>query len=348
MRLVCRYHFSCITAATWTIVQTLFRLAWTIFGYYAYSCSVELTTEIFVFVYLTYFYKKSCGEIHLEDQNIFVLKDLKPSGNNNSLNRINFLKVGDYSLYQILEEVLSKGIFPEEANAAYRTSVYIQIFIISDIVWITTAVLLIVGSLLAVKNCWTLIFNLPYMICTGIISIIDVIAAVHFGFDLLAIKSFTQWLKFIGVSNYQEFEHLNGSLGPLGPAIPTIILIQLSLRFFIFWIPNIYAFYGVMSTTVESFKNLAPSGRFVSGGGQSTVRARNKHYSSEARIRKWQEFYGASSAEASSDSISIINESDMNTKPRDSTPHCSRKKVVVTEPIEDRIVIRRTSGETSV
>lgn len=39
-------------------VQTLFRLAWTIFGYYAYSCSVELTTEIFVFVYLTYFYSK--------------------------------------------------------------------------------------------------------------------------------------------------------------------------------------------------------------------------------------------------------------------------------------------------
>lgn len=72
-----------------------------------------------------------------------MLKDLKSSGNNNSLNRINFLKVGDYSLYQILEEVLSKGIFPEEANAAYRTSVYIQIFIISDIVWITTAVLLI-------------------------------------------------------------------------------------------------------------------------------------------------------------------------------------------------------------
>lgn len=151
------------------------------------------------------------------------------------------------------------------------------------------------------------------------------------------------------MSNYQEFEHLNGSLGPLGPAIPTIILIQLSLRFFIFWIPNIYAFYGVMSATVESFKNLAPSGRFVSGGGQSTVRvrksiwflrsiltniisfqARNKHYSSEARIRKWQEFYGASSAEASSDGISIINESDMNTKPRDSIPHCSRKKVVVT------------------
>lgn len=52
--------------------------------------------------------------------------------------------------------------------------------------------------------------------------------------------------------------------------------------------------------------------------------------SSEARIRKWQQFYGASSAEASTSTISTINEVDHNSNSRSSIiAHSARKKVVV-------------------
>ncbi|XP_019865373.1 uncharacterized protein LOC109594596 [Aethina tumida] len=354
MRVVCGYHVRSITAATWTIIQTLFHLAWAIPGYYAYLCSVVPSHYLIVFVYLTYFYKKSCGEVHLDDERIFVIKDLKTNYSNSSISRRNFVKAGDYSLYEILEEVLREGKFSEEGSAAYRTSVYIKIFIVTDFIWIVTAILLIVGSLMAVRKHWAVILYAPYVVCTGVISIIDVIAAVHFGFDLLTIKSFTTWLKFVGVTNSQDFEHLNGSLGWIGPAIPTIILIVLCLRLFVFWVLNICVFYGSVSLTAESYAKVEPTSPSGSGRtsriSSSTIQGANelRLNSSEARIRKWQQFYGASSAEASTSTISTINEVDHNSNSRSSIiAHSARKKVVVSEPIEKSTVNRKTSNESS-
>ncbi|CAH0547214.1 unnamed protein product [Brassicogethes aeneus] len=247
---MCNIYVARLLAAIWTIIQTTFHLIWTVWGYYAYMCKTVPSHYYLVFVYLTYFYRNTCGKIKLEDDEFFI--ELDTDLKNGSINS------SEYSMYNIVKEILRNASLPEEAFPAARTHIYIKILIVSDIVWVISAVLLFVGTLLNAKKIWALIVYGPWLILTGLMVVMDVLTAVHFGLDIINIRS--------------SFNEINLN-------------------------------------------------------------------SSQARIRKWQLFYGA--AETSKASAGP-NDLDLNSNSRTSSLRNSRKKhVMLNEPPMIKILKRR-------
>ncbi|CAH0547213.1 unnamed protein product [Brassicogethes aeneus] len=330
---MCNIYVARLLAAIWTIIQTTFHLIWTVWGYYAYMCKTVPSHYYLVFVYLTYFYRNTCGKIKLEDDEFFI--ELDTDLKNGSINS------SEYSMYNIVKEILRNASLPEEAFPAARTHIYIKILIVSDIVWVISAVLLFVGTLLNAKKIWALIVYGPWLILTGLMVVMDVLTAVHFGLDIINIRCFTNYLRFIGVENYNDFKYLD-NVGSLNPVMPSIIFVCLSSRFFIFWIPNVYAFFCVLNAAIVAFQLGPKPGKStainLSNNIESSFNEINLN-SSQARIRKWQLFYGA--AETSKASAGP-NDLDLNSNSRTSSLRNSRKKhVMLNEPPMIKILKRR-------
>ncbi|KAG5873027.1 hypothetical protein JTB14_012626 [Gonioctena quinquepunctata] len=328
-----------IVISLWTIVQTCFHVTWAVLGYCFYSCKLKPSNYIVVMMYLTYFYNYTCGNPKIGNSNIFSAKNIElsliPLDSNGTFE--------DDSLYNILYTVLEKGSLPPESKNAYRTQIYFQVYIILDGLWIITALLLFVGSYYQIKKCASLVFYGPWLLLSGMICLLDVVSAVHFGLDLLQIKNYTTWLKFIGVRNYDDFaifnKYASSKYFPQGPS--TVMALLLS-RLMIFWVLNVICFFHVMNLAALAYQG-SPSSRNRNGGKRRNQRPDLD--SSASRIRNWQLFYGAIEISPSTVSSASGNslEMDQNSNSRSRRSSGRMNSTSVVRPVFER---SQSSGST--
>ncbi|XP_066256297.1 uncharacterized protein [Euwallacea similis] len=260
-----------------------------------------------VFVYLTYFFKQSCGPIHLKNETSFLNRSVSAA-------RFRFTEpLASDDLYNFLREVLQKANLPSESNAVKRTELYLVVFFFADMLWLLTAFGLAAGACCRIKKKFLSIFFYgPWLLCSAFVNFLDVVSSVQYGLDLIYIRSYTSWLRFVGVRNYTAFVHYDAlPSSKMAPIVPTAVVVILLSRVFFVWLLNVICFFVILFVAIP---DMAPQSiRPHSRRALTTRRSRSiiDPNSSEARIRNWQLFYGA--IEANSTMTTPIK-SSINTK----------------------------------
>lgn len=310
-----KLRLTVIAISIWTVLQTIFHAFWVIYSYLLTICQIKPTYYDVVFVYLTYFYRQSCGDINITNEAFFL------NSNTEYESSYSNETVAD-TLYAFLKATLAIGKLPEQSSAASRTSIYLFLFLYTDVTWIVSSVFLFAGAFFErKKKVMSILFYGPWMLICLFACFLDVVASVHFGLDILYTQSYTTWLNFIGVSNYQEFKPFNDyPSSKFILAMPSTIVVCLLSRIFIVWLVNIFCFFFILFMAIPDifFKMVVRPARPKSqNSGGSKLRfdtgGELDLNSSEARIRNWQLFYGAieaNSTMASSSSNSSETSSD--------------------------------------
>ncbi|XP_060520215.1 uncharacterized protein LOC132698262 [Cylas formicarius] len=269
----------------WTLVQSFLHLSWIIYSYYSTICKVKPSCYDIVFIYLTYFYNKNCGSIDIKSQGVFFNNTDQDNAENGQLVNHTVSEV----LYTFLKATLENATLPETSPHLERANTYLLLFIVADVIWITTALFLLVGAFIKLEKYWFLISYGPYLVTTAYIVFLDVVSAVHFGLDMVHIHSYSTWLKFIGAVNYKEFEYFNvHNSSKFVTALPPSVMATLFSRFFIAWIANVLCFFIILFLLSAVYPE--KRGALLRRGSKSLASGLS---TSEARIRNWQQFYGA-------------------------------------------------------
>ncbi|KAF7267734.1 hypothetical protein GWI33_019062 [Rhynchophorus ferrugineus] len=289
------------------MIQILCHVTWIIYAYFWTVCYAKPSYFDVVFIYLTYFYRSDCGQINLQDDALFLngtfVGDVLPTANETSAE----------VLYHFLKTILEYAELPSKTSVASRTDLYLALFFVSDVAWIVTTILLLVGAFSKTnKRISMMIYYGPWMFVSAYVIFLDIVSSVHFGLDMVYIQSYSSWLNFIGVSNYKDFEVFNNKAGSsFIPAIPSSIFITLTSRVFFVWLTNIVCFSIVLFLAIPSLNYRARSNAWKSrtqklntrrtlrfGGGGEDLDPN----STDARIRNWQQFYGAIDANSTMNS----------------------------------------------
>ncbi|XP_050312241.1 uncharacterized protein LOC126747558 [Anthonomus grandis grandis] len=278
--------------SAWTLVQTVFHLFWVLYGYLALMCKVRPEYYDVVFVYLTYFYKSSCGPIHLKKETLFLNTTTPEDALHNTNETTSNL------LYRFLVETLNKGELPLQSETFNRTEMYLSLFCISDIGWFLSAIGLSVGAFCKLKQKYfSIVFYGPWLLCSLFVNFLDVVSSVHFGIDLISINSYTTWLQFVGVANYDDFVTYDSHpSSKVIPAIPSTLLASLLSRFFFVWLLNVVCFFVILLWAIPDLFLKTTVRRRQGGtkqGGSFRSEDELDFNTSAARIRNWQLFYGA-------------------------------------------------------
>ncbi|CAH1101179.1 unnamed protein product [Psylliodes chrysocephalus] len=177
------------------------------------------------------------------------------------------------------------------------------------------------GISFKVKKCLSIIFYGPWLLVTCVSVLLDVTAAVHFGLDLLQIFNYTSWLRFIGVTNYQDFSKFNKfKSSSYVPHMSSITMTLFWSRLCIFWILNIVNFFSIVNSFGIAFRGIAGNdkrNKIIARRSNSQISS-NQMNSSESRIRNWQKFYGTVETNScrSSSVSSKSNDTDYNSNSR--------------------------------
>ncbi|KAL1518293.1 hypothetical protein ABEB36_001935 [Hypothenemus hampei] len=278
--------------AIWTMFQTVFHLIGTIYLYLLTTCRVKTTYYDIIFLYFTYFYKSSCGLIDISE-NAWCFPKNSPWNDSYT------------DIYNFLNLTMNRAQWPNKSRHAVRSELHLILFLVVDGAWFVGALLLAGGSWWRPKNFTQLVFmHGPWLVFSALVISLDVFVSVTYGIDLISIKSYSTWMQFVGVSNYEEFTFFDlKSTSSFLPAFPTVLIILLTSRFFVIWLVNIVCFFTILFMTVPSSveRRSHTALRSVQGGG----RLSREFSTSETRIRNWQLFYGA--VEASSTMTSLEN-----------------------------------------
>ena len=253
-----KYFIICVVGVFWTVLQTSFHLVFVVFSYYLAICEKRATDENTIFLYLTYLYNSGCSKPEL----------IKDNGNASIsagylfkfVNKFYFESETSTTLEEVVEALLKNlDVFPTSAQFSSRTTVFLLCFIILDGAWLVSAVSLLMGTCFGIKESLSLCFYLPWLILTICVSIFDATATVFFTFDIFATTTFSDWLKFVGITqDPPQLSHF--STLPLSiTAAPSLTLGSVSARFIVIWITNWICVFFVARATVfayrESYKN---------------------------------------------------------------------------------------------
>jgi len=286
-----------ITISLWTVIQTVFHGFWVSYCYLLTICKIRPKYFDVLFVYLTYFYKENCGALELNHEAYFF----NSTTPNDDIGKIDYNNsTTSEALYAFLKTALEKGNLPEQSANIQRTEIYLFLFLYTDAAWILSSTCLCFGAFLKHKQKFmSIIFYGPWMMACVFVNFLDVVASVHYGLDIIYLRSYTSWLKFVGVSNYQDFDSYNDhTSSKFIPAMPSTLVVSLLSRVFFVWLINVICFFTILFLAIPDIcfkKVLKPGTRHRPSGsklGLSTGENLDLN-SSEARIRNWQLFYGA-------------------------------------------------------
>ncbi|XP_072401224.1 uncharacterized protein [Diabrotica undecimpunctata] len=294
-----------IIVALWTIIQTCFHVMFVLCGHY--SCRFKPSQSLLVIFYITYFYNyDKCGHVYLDS-------DTSVNHFHNDSRLIDLdtdPKPDEDDLYRILYTILEKGNFPAQSTTYLRTQFYLFLYIFIDGFWMISTFILFAGICFNVKKTLSLFFYGPWLVVCGFHVFLDIIAAVHYGLDMLQIKNYTSWLKFIGIENYKDFSKFNKfDSAVYVPHISSIVMVMFFSRFLIFWLLNIMNFFTITTNCVLAYKG--PSNIKRSNETGKSYRS-GAHNSTESRIRQWQLFYGNEESTSSMSSASAKSDNDNN------------------------------------
>lgn len=273
----------------WTLLQTIIHISLIGCAYLLSICLIKPTYYDSVFVYLTYFYKESCGPISMRNETFFLKTAAPDEHYNESGLRVHEI-AAPKELYEFLVKVLNEAELPSQSRGTAKTELYLVLLFITDAVWIVATVVLCAGACFKIhtKKVLSIIFYGPWLLCSAFINFLDVACSVHYGLDLIYIQSYTTWLTFIGVSNPQiftEFDDLPSSA--VVPLLPTSVLVSLLSRFVLVWLINVICFFTILFLAIP---DMMP--RTIRRREQQPNNNANDLNSSEARIRNWFQFYG--------------------------------------------------------
>ncbi|XP_057663775.1 uncharacterized protein LOC130898458 [Diorhabda carinulata] len=297
----CQSNAKGIFIAIWTIIQTSFHIVFVLGGYYI--CQFKPAHYLVFVLYITYFYDyDKCGSLSVSPENYSFPKTLKGESKLADLRRNSTENEDD--LYKIIDTIMEQANFPRQTYPYFRTRTYIFLYAVHDCCWIMSSFLLFVGICFQVKKCLSVLFYGPWLLSCGIGLLLDVVAAVHFGLDMLYIHNYTSWLNFIGVENYKDFRKFDNYYSSnFVPFASSVIMVAFFSRLLAFWALNIVTFFSINSHFVMAYVDSDSSSK-----QSSNRRTKNAIDSSELRIRNWQMFYGT--VDTSSRDSSIHSDKD--------------------------------------
>ncbi|CAG9855630.1 unnamed protein product [Phyllotreta striolata] len=271
----------------WTIIQTTAHIAFSLGSFFI--CRFDHTNYLVVVYYITYLYDyDKCGRVR-------VTNSTGPFGFLAGRNDVCDCAASEPSLYNITHTIAEKAQFPRYASRYFRTQVYLLLFVIIDVFWLLSSLLLLVGICCRVKRNFATVFYLPWLITAGLAVLLDVTASVHFGLDFLDIYNYTSWLRFIGVENYMDFKEFNKAPSSVYiPAASTVVLVTVWSRFVAFWILNIVNFFTISNEFTIAYKK------------RKNIKQTNEE-SIRNRIGAWNSFYDSISMKSPSASSADLH-----------------------------------------
>lgn len=294
-----------IVIAIWTIIQTSFHIVFVLGGYYI--CQLKSSHYLVFVLYITYFYDyDKCGSFSLSPENYLFPKMSKGESKLIDLRR-NVTQDED-DIYKIIHTIMERANFPRQTYPYFRTQMYTFVYAIHDGCWLMSSFLLFAGICFHVKKYLSIFFYGPWLLSSGIGLLLDVVAAVHFGLDMLYIHNYTSWLHYIGVKNYKDFAKFDKyNSSNIVPFAGSIIMVVFFARLLVFWTLNIVTFFTINSHFVIAYVD---SNTNSSSDRRGKTRTTNANNSSELRIRNWQMFYGTLDTSSRTSSIHSDKEYD--------------------------------------
>lgn len=253
----CGNYYNCIFAAIFSIIQSSVHIGLTSFGLALQDCQIPPTNLTF-FLYVTYFYTERCGTL----QDIYagsILHKYYPT--QCSETEQHFRNIEDNSHYatvhkakSTIEALLDRVNFPSESYYRWQVRNYMIAYLVLHELWIITAVALLVGTCMSMRDVLSGIFYFPWVVVATSLILLDIVTMVHFSIDISKSYSIIGWLELVGVEDTTGLDDLCCQTPSLYLMMPAIAMLLGATRLFVIFILNCFMVLAIMGAGVYAYR----------------------------------------------------------------------------------------------
>lgn len=256
-------YWNCVLASILTIIQAGAHLGLTLYGLLIHGCKVS-PKHLTFFLYITYFYDSKCGNLTKIYENTTLhqkeyylphcVLEVQPNkttgqqGNSNETGKI------VWKNSNIIKEMLVRVEFPIRSRRAEVVHDYLMAYLILDSLWIVTAIGLLIGVCMYVRDVLSVIFYFPWVLVAAAVIILDTITIFVFAIDIGRTDTASYWLRTVGAKNLENLTDLDWKVPGSVTTFPAVTMLLGASRLFLIYILNVFFFLAILSAAVAAYK----------------------------------------------------------------------------------------------